>query len=36
MSGHTPPGQLNQATRARPHEVLGKPWSESTLARAVG
>jgi CheY-like chemotaxis protein len=43
MSGHTPPGQLGQlglASRlrpeARPHEVLGKPWSESTLARAVG
>lgn len=41
MSGHAPPGQLGgpfgiAPPRALPHEVLGKPWSETTLARAVG
>jgi CheY-like chemotaxis protein len=40
MSGHGSPGQIGITTRFRPevgpHEVLGKPWSESTLARALG
>jgi CheY-like chemotaxis protein len=39
LSGHTHPGQLAHLLRRRPeavpHEVLGKPWSESTLAQAV-
>jgi CheY-like chemotaxis protein len=39
MSGHVTPGQLDLSGRghaAMPHEVLAKPWSESTLTRALG
>ncbi len=40
MSGHAHPAQLalarHGAARSAPHEVLAKPWTHSTLARAVG
>lgn len=40
MTGHAQPGHLEHEVRngrsALPHDVLGKPWSQSTLARAVG
>jgi CheY-like chemotaxis protein len=40
MSGHAHPAQLalsrHSAARSAPHDVLAKPWTHSTLARAVG
>ncbi|HEY0707869.1 MAG TPA: response regulator [Polyangia bacterium] len=39
MSGHAAAGQLELTARghqAMPHEVLAKPWSETTLTRALG
>jgi CheY-like chemotaxis protein len=40
MSGHAHPAQLalsrHSAARSAPHEILAKPWTHQTLARAVG
>ncbi len=40
MSGHAHPAQLalsrHSASRSAPHEILAKPWTHKTLARAVG
>jgi CheY-like chemotaxis protein len=40
MSGHAHPAQLalsrHSASRTAPHEILAKPWTHKTLARAVG
>ena len=40
MSGHVQPAQLalsrHAAARSAPHEILSKPWTHETLARAVG
>jgi CheY-like chemotaxis protein len=40
MSGHAHPAQLelsrHGAARSAPHEILAKPWTNHSLARAVG
>jgi CheY-like chemotaxis protein len=40
MSGHAHPAQLalsrHAVARSAPHEILAKPWSQTTLVRAVG
>ena len=40
MSGHAHPAQLalsrHSAAKSAPHEILAKPWTHKTLARAVG
>jgi hypothetical protein len=40
MSGHAHPAQLalsrHAAAQAAPHEILAKPWTNRSLARAVG
>jgi CheY-like chemotaxis protein len=40
MSGHAHPAQLalsrHAAARSAPHEILAKPWTNRSLARAVG
>jgi CheY-like chemotaxis protein len=40
MSGHAHPAQLalarHSAAKTAPHEILAKPWTHTSLARAVG